>query len=79
MNCKKFARREILKTAAASSLLIAADSLIIGKKTSQASLTKEGHEAPLQNIETGGLIRPPGALPEPEFRAKCISCGVCVN
>ncbi|MCK7502809.1 MAG: 4Fe-4S dicluster domain-containing protein, partial [Desulfobacterales bacterium] len=26
-----------------------------------------------------GLIRPPGALAEKQFRAKCISCGVCVN
>ena len=34
---------------------------------------------PLPGVEVGGLIRPPGALPEEEFRAKCISCGVCVN
>ncbi|MCE5195338.1 MAG: twin-arginine translocation signal domain-containing protein, partial [Nitrospiraceae bacterium] len=73
-------RREFLKKAAiGGGALIACNSLPILTSTSQASLTKEGHEAPLQNIETGGLIRPPGALPEPEFRAKCISCGVCVN
>ena len=40
---------------------------------------KEQFEWPLQNIEIGGIIRPPGALPEKEFRSKCISCGVCVN
>lgn len=34
---------------------------------------------PLSDIHTGGLIRPPGALPEKGFRSKCISCGVCVN
>jgi len=34
---------------------------------------------PLPGIDVGGLIRPPGALPEREFRSKCISCGVCVN
>jgi ferredoxin-type protein NapG len=26
-----------------------------------------------------GLIRPPGALPEKQFRAACIGCQVCVN
>lgn len=40
---------------------------------------KEEFEPPLVNIPVGGLIRPPGAMPEREFRAKCISCGVCVN
>jgi MauM/NapG family ferredoxin protein len=34
---------------------------------------------PLPHINTGGLIRPPGALRENKFRATCISCGVCVN
>lgn len=34
---------------------------------------------PLPHISTSGLIRPPGALPEAAFRAKCISCGVCLN
>lgn len=27
----------------------------------------------------GELIRPPGALPEPEFLAKCIRCGECMK
>lgn len=35
--------------------------------------------SPLPEIETGGLIRPPGALTEKAFRSRCISCGVCVN
>lgn len=34
---------------------------------------------PLPDIDIGGLIRPPGAVSEKLFRAKCISCGVCVN
>ena len=29
--------------------------------------------------EEGGLIRPPGALPEREFRSACIGCNACVN
>uniref|UniRef100_A0A832GN60 4Fe-4S dicluster domain-containing protein n=1 Tax=Caldimicrobium thiodismutans TaxID=1653476 RepID=A0A832GN60_9BACT len=40
---------------------------------------KEEFEPPLSHIPIEGIIRPPGALPEREFRAKCISCGVCVN
>ncbi len=35
--------------------------------------------SPLPNIDIGGIIRPPGALIEKAFRARCISCGVCVN
>jgi len=49
---------------------------IIQKNASAA--TKEFVE-PLPNIVVRGIIRPPGALTEREFRAKCISCGVCVN
>jgi MauM/NapG family ferredoxin protein len=26
-----------------------------------------------------GLIRPPGALPEPEFQARCVRCGECMK
>lgn len=44
-----------------------------------AHSVKEQFLVPLPNIEVGGLIRPPGALAEKEFRSKCISCGVCVN
>lgn len=43
------------------------------------SSAKEDSTGPLPGIDVGGIIRPPGALPEKEFRAKCISCGVCVN
>lgn len=39
----------------------------------------EGFEPPLPDIPVGGPIRPPGAIPERDFRAKCISCGICVN
>ncbi len=34
---------------------------------------------PLSEMDVGGIIRPPGAQSERDFRAKCISCGVCVN
>jgi ferredoxin len=44
-----------------------------------ASAGKEEFTVPLSDIETGGPIRPPGALAERKFRSKCISCGVCVN
>lgn len=40
---------------------------------------KEKFKGPLDSIDIGGIIRPPGALPERQFRSKCISCGVCVN
>lgn len=44
-----------------------------------ASAGKEEPLEPLPDIDVSGIIRPPGALPEKEFRSKCISCGVCVN
>lgn len=37
----------------------------------------DGDDAPLAEIEERGLIRPPGARDEREFRARCVSCGVC--
>jgi len=40
---------------------------------------REEFAGPLPHIEVGGLIRPPGALPENKFKAKCTSCGACVN
>jgi ferredoxin-type protein NapG len=33
---------------------------------------EEGKSAPL-------ILRPPGALPEKEFLATCIKCGICVE
>ncbi|HIJ59948.1 MAG TPA: 4Fe-4S binding protein [Nitrospirae bacterium] len=35
--------------------------------------------SPLPSIPVGGIIRPPGAITDKILRAKCISCGVCVN
>ena len=31
------------------------------------------------NILSDSLIRPPGALPEEDFQARCISCGLCMK
>lgn len=72
-------RRNFLKlsvTAGAAGALSGAISVF--DNDANAAPSKEGFE-PLPNINVGGIIRPPGALPEKEFRAKCISCGVCVN
>jgi len=41
--------------------------------------TEEGLDGPLPHIPFGGFIRPPGAVPEKDFRARCIGCGVCQN
>lgn len=35
-----------------------------------------GHEAAFIDTE---LMRPPGAIPEAEFRAKCLRCGECIK
>jgi MauM/NapG family ferredoxin protein len=63
--------------------LITGTAVIVGSGLTiferQASAGKEGFSGPLPDIDVGGIIRPPGALPEKEFRSKCISCGVCVN
>ncbi|MDI6743743.1 MAG: 4Fe-4S dicluster domain-containing protein [Thermodesulfovibrionales bacterium] len=73
-----FTRRDFLKAS-----LITGSAAVIGSPfyllERNAYAAKEEFEGPLPNIEVGGIIRPPGALPEKEFRAKCISCGVCVN
>lgn len=65
-------RRDFLKT-----------SLVFGGATIMNIIGKDAHTEefiePLPDIVTEGVIRPPGALPEGEFRAKCIGCGVCVN
>ena len=34
---------------------------------------------PLGRIVDQALIRPPGALPEPDFLARCIGCGACMQ
>lgn len=65
-----------------TSLLITGSTFVAGSVTffeRHASAAKEEFLGPLPDIEVGGIIRPPGALPENKFRSKCISCGVCVN
>lgn len=71
-------RRDFLKAP-----LIAGGAALIGSQlyllNGNSHAAKEEFEGPLPNIEVGGIIRPPGALAERQFRAKCISCGVCAN
>jgi len=75
---KNFTRRDFLKASLVTgSALLAGSAVPLAGRNVYAA--KEEFEYPLQNIEVGGIIRPPGALPEKEFRARCISCGVCVN
>lgn len=40
---------------------------------------KIGQQAPLESPIQRKLLRPPGALPEPEFLEKCHRCGNCVK
>jgi len=71
-------RRDFLKTTLVTGgMLLAGGAVPLAGRNVCAA--KEAFEGPLPNIRVGGIIRPPGALPEKEFRAKCISCGVCVN
>lgn len=78
MTYKNFSRRDFLKTSLITgTALVAGSGLTIFER--HASAGKEESVGPLHDIDVGGIIRPPGALPEKEFRAKCISCGVCVN
>jgi len=37
-----------------------------------------GGETP-RPLRSSGLIRPPGALPETEFQARCVRCGECIK
>jgi ferredoxin len=77
MDNGEFNRRDFLKAS-----LIAGGAVVLGSGLhvfNTAYAAKEQSLAPLPHIDIGSLIRPPGALPEKEFRAKCISCGVCVN
>lgn len=74
MNCT---RRDFLKLSAALGALTAAESALHG--TSLLAARQEDAVGPLPHLAVGGLIRPPGALTEQRFRAKCIGCGVCIN
>jgi MauM/NapG family ferredoxin protein len=38
-----------------------------------------GSEHPQGGLRSSRLIRPPGALPEMEFQARCVRCGECVK
>ncbi len=71
-------RRDLLKAA-----ILTGATVIIGDEftllTNAAQASSTGPEVPLPHITAGGLIRPPGALPEKGFLAKCIGCGVCMN
>ncbi|MBI5641525.1 MAG: 4Fe-4S dicluster domain-containing protein [Nitrospirae bacterium] len=73
----KMTRRELLRL----TLMTGAMSALGGSASLDVLVhaADEEYEGPLSSIKTGGLIRPPGALQERAFRAKCISCGVCVN
>ncbi|MBF0328833.1 MAG: 4Fe-4S dicluster domain-containing protein [Nitrospirae bacterium] len=70
-------RRDFIKMSVSGGLVLASGLMVPGRGLLHAA--KEEFEGPLPNIDVGGIIRPPGALPEKEFRAKCVSCGVCVN
>lgn len=73
----RFTRRGFLKAS-----LLSATAALVGKNLlfeGMASAKIEGFTEPLPHIKVKGLIRPPGALTESDFRARCISCGVCVN
>jgi MauM/NapG family ferredoxin protein len=53
---------------------------LLGAGTAMASLT--GLDRPVANPVPGDVqdpmrIRPPGALPEPDFLARCVRCGLC--
>ncbi|ADH86588.1 4Fe-4S ferredoxin iron-sulfur binding domain protein [Desulfurivibrio alkaliphilus AHT 2] len=39
----------------------------------------ERHLSPLPEITETGLVRPPGALPDRQFRSNCSGCGACLN
>ncbi|MCX7794747.1 MAG: 4Fe-4S dicluster domain-containing protein [Thermodesulfovibrionales bacterium] len=71
MNLK---RRDFIKL-----LLAGGAVLIAGRLTVLNRAAENEKEGPLPHIDVGGLIRPPGAVPEKWFRSKCIGCGVCVN
>lgn len=45
-------------------------------RTNIAQQRSGSKERPLREAE---LIRPPGALPEPEFLARCVRCGECMK
>ncbi|RJQ50396.1 MAG: twin-arginine translocation signal domain-containing protein [Nitrospiraceae bacterium] len=73
----ELSRRHFIKTAAVAGIATA----ICSRRQIFADEPDAAEQSmvPLPHIPAGGLIRPPGALPEKAFLATCISCGVCVN
>lgn len=71
-----FTRRDFLKLAALTGSAIACKPSV---SADMIEASEGGSLEPLSHISPGGLIRPPGALPERDFVAKCVSCGVCMN
>lgn len=74
----KFSRREFLKASITAGTAAATGSRLL-VFASAARGNEDTLTGPLPDVPTGGLIRPPGALHEKNFRSKCISCGVCLN
>jgi MauM/NapG family ferredoxin protein len=74
----KFTRKDFLKISAFSGAALLIENWF-PFSNSFTYASNEEFSGPLPSIDAGGLIRPPGALTEKEFRAKCVSCGVCVN
>lgn len=73
-----FTRRDLLKTSVITGVAVLSG-IELSFFERHAFGAKEEFVGPLPDIDVGGIIRPPGALPERQFRSKCISCGVCVN
>lgn len=45
----------------------------------QTGISRAGSDSVPGNILSEHLIRPPGALPEEDFQARCIRCGLCMK
>jgi ferredoxin len=55
---------------------------LVGMVTAALNLTNLHHLHEGENpraLRSSRLIRPPGALPEPEFQQRCVRCGECVK
>ncbi len=74
MNRREFILKTLLATTTLSFSLLGG---CVNKTTTGSD--KEGLLEPLPDIRVEGYIRPPGAVQEPLFRARCTGCGVCIN
>ncbi|MGR5140265.1 ferredoxin-type protein NapG [Photobacterium sp. DNB23_23_1] len=61
-------RRRFLRDAARTAVGVGAAATVLGLQSKQS-----------QADSSGVPIRPPGALPEPEFLQACLRCGLCVQ